>query len=198
MLRKLLLTIAVLAAIGGGVGHTAQAGIVVNPLGKPVKAMTLDEQLTFYKFNALRATHTIAWYHGKGSWTLNGKRYPAIYHTAKPEYDWNIRLLRNATRNANAVEAKLVKKRYVASLCITCWERVASCESGNSWGEVTGNGFYWGLQWTPGTWTSAARNVGLHSFDWYTKHNTFPSEIDQIKAASTISLHNWPVCGARY
>jgi hypothetical protein len=33
------------------------------------------------------------------------------------------------------------------------WDAIASCESGNNWGTNTGNGFYGGLQFAPGTWS---------------------------------------------
>ncbi|MBI8988607.1 resuscitation-promoting factor Rpf1 domain-containing protein [Corynebacterium meridianum] len=32
------------------------------------------------------------------------------------------------------------------------WDRLAQCEAGGNWGINTGNGFYGGLQFTPGTW----------------------------------------------
>lgn len=82
--------------------------------------------------------------------------------------------------------------------CYSCWDRVANCESHNNWGEVTGNGFYWGLQWVPGTWDSAAKLARLPNFYWFSKHHTSPSREQQIAAASHMGLGNWPVCGARY
>lgn len=78
------------------------------------------------------------------------------------------------------------------------WDRVASCESGGNWGEVTGNGFYWGLQWVPSTWDAAAHRHGLPSFGWFMANHTYPSREQQILAASDMSLSNWPVCGSRY
>lgn len=83
------------------------------------------------------------------------------------------------------------------TICFACWDRVHSCEAG-SWNEVTGNGFYWGLQWVPSTWDIAADNVGLHHHSWYISHSAVPSRIDQIRAASTLALSNWPVCQSRY
>ncbi|MCK7638189.1 resuscitation-promoting factor Rpf1 domain-containing protein [Corynebacterium pygosceleis] len=32
------------------------------------------------------------------------------------------------------------------------WDRLAQCEAGGNWSINTGNGFYGGLQFTPGTW----------------------------------------------
>ena len=34
------------------------------------------------------------------------------------------------------------------------WDAVAMCESGGNWSANTGNGFYGGLQFAPGTWVA--------------------------------------------
>ncbi len=80
----------------------------------------------------------------------------------------------------------------------TGWDRVAACESGGDWSLVTGNGFYWGLQWLPSTWDSRAAIFGFPSWAWYMAHGSAPSRAMQIRAATGMSLSNWPVCGARY
>ncbi len=35
------------------------------------------------------------------------------------------------------------------------WDRLAKCESGGNWAINTGNGYYGGLQFTPGSWRAA-------------------------------------------
>lgn len=72
------------------------------------------------------------------------------------------------------------------------WDAIAQCESGGNWATNTGNGYYGGLQWTPGTW-HANGGQGM-------PQNA--SREQQIAVAQTImarqgpsGLHNWPVCG---
>lgn len=40
------------------------------------------------------------------------------------------------------------------------WDAIAQCESGGNWSANTGNGYYGGLQFSPGTW---AANGGIGS-----------------------------------
>lgn len=72
------------------------------------------------------------------------------------------------------------------------WDAIAQCESGGNWATNTGNGYYGGLQWTPGTW---------HANGGQGKPQNASRE-QQIAVAQTImarqgpsGLHNWPVCG---
>lgn len=84
-----------------------------------------------------------------------------------------------------------VEVRSLASVGYSGWDRVASCESGGNWSINTGNGFYGGLQFTIGTWLSAGGGRYASRADLATREQ-------QIAIASTLSLSNWPVCGARY
>lgn len=76
-------------------------------------------------------------------------------------------------------------------ICWQCWDRVASCESGGNWSDNTGNGFYGGLQFTISTWLGAGGGR-------YASRADHATRVQQILIASTLSLGNWPVCGARY
>ncbi|MCV7249157.1 transglycosylase family protein [Mycobacterium koreense] len=71
------------------------------------------------------------------------------------------------------------------------WDAVAACESGGNWGTNTGNGYYGGLQFAPGTW-SANGGAGL-------PHNA--SREEQIRVAENVlatqGIGAWPVCGAQ-
>lgn len=71
------------------------------------------------------------------------------------------------------------------------WDRVADCESHGHWDANTGNGFYGGLQFTISTWLGAGGARYAARADLATREQ-------QIAVASTLSLSNWPVCGARY
>jgi len=107
-------------------------------------------------------------------------------------------LLPRVVTEIRSLQAAKAADAIPAGICASCWDAVASCESGGNWSEVTGNGFYWGLQWVPSTWDSTAARHGLPSFDYFASHRLAPSRAQQIVAASDMSLSNWPVCGARY
>ena len=76
------------------------------------------------------------------------------------------------------------------------WERVAKCESGNVWHLNTGNGFFGGLQFDRGTWSTYA-SMGKRS-RLYPSAHLAPRWI-QIRVAERLrkarGLRPWPVCG---
>ena len=69
------------------------------------------------------------------------------------------------------------------------WDAVAACESGGNWAINTGNGYYGGLQFTPGTW-SANGGSGMPNQ---------ASREEQIRVAENVlrtqGIGAWPVCG---
>jgi hypothetical protein len=69
------------------------------------------------------------------------------------------------------------------------WDAIAQCESGGNWSENTGNGYYGGLQFSPGTW---AANGGVGPPE-------AASREEQIEVAQNVlhtqGLGAWPVCG---
>lgn len=71
------------------------------------------------------------------------------------------------------------------------WDRLAQCESGGNWGTNTGNGYYGGLQFTPGTWAGVGGS-GLPSD---------ASKEEQIARAQILQQRRgfspWPACSAR-
>jgi hypothetical protein len=71
------------------------------------------------------------------------------------------------------------------------WDAVAQCESGGRWDVSTGNGYYGGLQFTPGTWNA---NGGTGS-----AHNA--SREEQIRVAENVlktqGIGAWPHCGPK-
>lgn len=75
--------------------------------------------------------------------------------------------------------------------CVSCWDRVASCESGGNWSINTGNGFLGGLQWLLSTWLA-------YGGGRYASSPVYATRMQQIAVASHMSLGHWPVCGARY
>lgn len=70
------------------------------------------------------------------------------------------------------------------------WDAVAACESGGNWAASTGNGYYGGLQFSPGTW-HANGGSGLPSQ---------ASRAEQIRVAENVShsqgMGAWPHCGS--
>ena len=71
------------------------------------------------------------------------------------------------------------------------WDAVAACESGGNWAINTGNGYYGGLQFTPGTW-SANGGSGMPNQ---------ASREEQIRVAENVlrrqGIGAWPVFGGR-
>ncbi len=72
------------------------------------------------------------------------------------------------------------------------WDAIAQCESGGNWSINTGNGFYGGLQFTPGTW---AANGGTA----YASRADLATKAQQIAAAENVlrtqGIGAWPTCG---
>ncbi|MFI9386822.1 transglycosylase family protein [Kutzneria sp. NPDC052558] len=68
------------------------------------------------------------------------------------------------------------------------WDKVAACESGGRWSANTGNGYYGGLQFSPGTW---AANGGSGS-------PAQASREEQIRVAENVVRSRgtgaWPNC----
>ncbi|NUT95630.1 MAG: transglycosylase, partial [Saccharothrix sp.] len=71
------------------------------------------------------------------------------------------------------------------------WDAVARCESGGNWSINTGNGYYGGLQFTPGTW---AANGGTGMPQDATRE-------EQIRVAENVlrtqGAGAWPSCAGR-
>lgn len=71
------------------------------------------------------------------------------------------------------------------------WDAVAACESGGNWAINTGNGYYGGLQFSPGTWR-AHGGSGMPNQ---------ASREEQIRIAENVlrsqGIGAWPTCGAR-
>ena len=71
------------------------------------------------------------------------------------------------------------------------WDAVAQCESGGNWAIATGNGYFGGLQFSPGTW-HANGGAGLPNQ---------ASREEQIRVAENVlrsqGIGAWPVCGRR-
>ncbi len=71
------------------------------------------------------------------------------------------------------------------------WDAIAACESGGNWAINTGNGYYGGLQFTPGTWSSNGGS-GMPNQ---------ASREEQIRVAENVlqtqGIGAWPTCGAR-
>ena len=74
------------------------------------------------------------------------------------------------------------------------WDRIAHCESGGRWHINTGNGYYGGLQISPGTW----RGYGGKHFAALPSRAT---KAEQIRIGERIKRGQgwraWPSCSAR-
>ena len=74
------------------------------------------------------------------------------------------------------------------------WDAVAACESGGNWATNTGNGYYGGLQFAPGTWTG-------HGGGEFASSAHLASREEQIAVAERVlrtqGIGAWPTCGRR-
>lgn len=75
------------------------------------------------------------------------------------------------------------------------WDQLAQCESGGNWSINTGNGYYGGLQFAPGTWTG---NGGGQ----YAATANQASREQQIAVAETLRAKSggygpWPACSSK-
>ena len=72
------------------------------------------------------------------------------------------------------------------------WDRLAECESGGNWAINTGNGYYGGLQFNPGTWRSNGGSGMPHQ----------ASREEQIRVATRLrdaagGYGPWPGCASK-
>jgi resuscitation-promoting factor RpfA len=73
----------------------------------------------------------------------------------------------------------------------TVWDRLAQCESNGNWHIATGNGYFGGLQFTPGSWRAAGGSGMPHQ----------ASREEQIRVAENLldmqGWGAWPACSRR-
>jgi hypothetical protein len=130
-----------------------------------------------------------AWSHSSDGRTAAEKGY---IHMPKRTSSVAVATTLGALAIASAVVAPAADARDVSHH--TVWDRVASCESSNSWHIDTGNGFYGGLQFTNQTW---------HAFGGgrYAGRADHASRNEQIEVARRVlnaqGRDAWPVCGPR-
>jgi nucleoid-associated protein YgaU len=90
-----------------------------------------------------------------------------------------------------AVGAPLALAAGPAQAAGVNWDAVAQCESGGNWGIATGNGYYGGLQFTPGTWKANGGSGSAHQ----------ASREEQIRVAENVlktqGIKAWPHCGPK-
>jgi resuscitation-promoting factor RpfA len=93
-----------------------------------------------------------------------------------------------------AVATPLIGATSASAATTSQWDQVAQCESGGNWSINTGNGYYGGLQFTPGTWRA---NGGGQ----YAGQPNQASREQQIAVAERVlqsqGIGAWPVCGQR-
>jgi len=74
------------------------------------------------------------------------------------------------------------------------WDRLARCESGGNWHINTGNGYYGGLQFSPGTWDAYGGNR-------YASNAHRATKAEQIRVAERLlddrGWGPWPACSRK-
>lgn len=91
----------------------------------------------------------------------------------------------------NRILRKRVRREYTLQRRIIPWINLARCESGNRWSLNNGNGFFGGLQFTPGTWRGFGGTVFSQD-----AHQATP--IQQVAIAQKVLASQgrmaWPGC----
>ncbi len=97
------------------------------------------------------------------------------------------RQVRVGTKRANAPSAEAIASGSV-------WDSIAACESGGNWAINTGNGYYGGLQFNPGTWAAYGGTA-------YAPTANLATRDQQIAIAQKVQANQgwgaWPACTAR-
>lgn len=93
-----------------------------------------------------------------------------------------------ASVRQRAVKPQAAQPRPVATASGDVWDRIAQCESGGNWSINTGNGYYGGLQFTPGSWRAAGGSGLPHQ----------ASREEQIERGKILQSKQgwgaWPAC----
>ncbi len=74
------------------------------------------------------------------------------------------------------------------------WDRVAQCESGGNWSTNTGNGYYGGLQFSPGTWHSYGGGAYAGTANRATRSQQIAIAEKVLRAQGWKA---WPTCSRR-
>jgi resuscitation-promoting factor RpfA len=89
----------------------------------------------------------------------------------------------------------LVPAAQAGSLCVSCWERVADCESSGRWWLSSGNGYHGGLQFLRSTWLA-------YGGGRFANYPHYASKWQQMLIAEryrrSAGMSGWPNCGGRY
>ncbi len=108
-------------------------------------------------------------------------------------------------RNGDVVKRTVLKQRVITqpvssivkvgtkTVNTGVWDAIAACESGGNWAANTGNGYYGGLQFNPGTWAAYGGSGMPHQ----------NSREQQIAVAERVAAAEggygaWPHCGAKF
>lgn len=182
-MRKLMLTTLCLAVVGGGVIAVAQA--------KPKSKMGYGEKLSAKISNHIQGTH-----YCQMKMDRPRTKVRLLFTTQSVQRRrYVLRVWIERHDDTCDSYRKYRKKRSYGGLgslnCVSCWLRVASCESGGRWNYNGGSGFDGGLQFLPSTWLAYGGGK-------YAPYAYMASSMQQIAIASSMALSHWPVCGARY
>jgi murein DD-endopeptidase MepM/ murein hydrolase activator NlpD len=79
-------------------------------------------------------------------------------------------------------------------LAASVWDLVARCESNGRWSTNTGNGFFGGLQFEPGTWRAFGGELYAHSAHMATRDQQITVAQRVLTAQGWLA---WPACSAR-
>jgi resuscitation-promoting factor RpfB len=101
-------------------------------------------------------------------------------------------LTTSVTREAVAAEVAVGTKAAPAVVDGGVWDQLAKCEAGGNWAINTGNGYYGGLQFNPGTW----RAYGGQGLPHQNSREQQIAIAEKVRAASG-GFGAWPHCSAK-
>lgn len=150
MKKTLVLTVLSLAILLGNIGTKSAHA----------HSLTVSQALTM-KHNMIVSKHTINWYHGPGHWTLHEKfktckAVARRYSERRAGICYKARVtLQTHVERYNRITAILYPKPVYDSGGYDWSSMVYNCEAkglSDPWYANTGNGFFFGPQFTPTTW----------------------------------------------
>jgi hypothetical protein len=181
--------------------------ILIGNIGQIAQAHTLSaKEVKVLKHNKKISEHTVSWYQNKGHWTLHTrfktcsdvvKRYSVLRGGICYQARLNLRIHRARIARIETVLHPI--PRY--SDGGYNWNSlVYNCEAkGSGWYADTGNGFYFGPQFTSGTWHSSGGGPVREMDGYGPPMSSYSIPYIEHIAYNTLRLQGsgaWPNCNS--
>ena len=120
--------------------------------------------------------------------------YAPRHRASKPARRSTRRIAATSVTVAAAAAAPMITAGTAHAATDRTWNRLAQCESGGDWHINTGNGYYGGLQFSAGTWTSYGGDAYAPTADLATREQQIAIG-EKVQAAQGWGA--WPSCSRR-